>query len=309
MSLTPTLLYVENLPAASTRADTHRMAYWLWQDPQCANPRHAVLCVHGLTRQGRDFDALAQHLAKHVTVVCSDVVGRGQSDWLAQASLYGVPTYAVDHMGLIAQLKTQHGVATLDWVGTSVGGLIGMALSSLPDGVLALPIRKLVLNDVGPTLSFEGLARIGQYVGKSKPFESVQAAADAMWALSSGFGPHTPDQWLALSKPMVVQRDGQFVLHYDPSIAQAFEGLSAPGAQALVEQGEAALWAAYDAIRAPTLLLRGASSDLLSAQTAQAMCQRGPKATLHVLEGVGHAPTLIAADQQAVVRNFLLDCE
>lgn len=309
MSLTPTLLFVDNLPGASLQSDTHRMAYWLWQDPQCANPQHAVLCVHGLTRQGRDFDELAQSLAKHVTVVCTDVVGRGQSDWLADAALYGVPTYAADHMGLIAQLKAQHGVTTLDWVGTSMGGLIGMAVSSLPDGVLALPIRKLVLNDVGPALSFEGLARIGQYVGKSKPFDSVQAAADAMWAVSSGFGPHTPAQWLALSKPMVVQRDGQFVLHYDPSIAKAFEGLSQPGAQALVEQGEAALWAAYDAIRAPTLLLRGATSDLLSVQTAQAMCQRGPKATLKVFEGVGHAPTLIAPDQQKAVLNFLVEHE
>ena len=309
MSLTPQLLFVDKLAGASTKlygqGDTHRMAYWLWQDPQCANPEHVVLCVHGLTRQGRDFDELAQTLAKYYTVVCTDVVGRGKSDWLAEAGLYGVPTYASDHVALIAHLKAQHGATTLDWVGTSMGGLIGMAVASLPDGLLALPIRKLVLNDVGPVLSFEGLSRIAQYVGKSRHFESVQQAADAMWTVSQGFGPHTPEQWLQLSKPMVVAADGHYVLHYDPRISEAFKTLAQPGAEALVAQGEAALWAAYDAIRAPTLLLRGALSDLLSADTAQAMGQRGPSAQVLEFDGVGHAPTLIAPNQQQAVMQFL----
>jgi pimeloyl-ACP methyl ester carboxylesterase len=307
MALTPELLFVDNLPGASTVANTHRMAYWLWQDPACANPQHVVVCVHGLTRQGRDFDVLAQALSKHCTVVCTDVVGRGHSDWLSEPMQYAVPTYASDHMALIAQLTKQHGAASLDWVGTSMGGLIGMAVAALPDGVLALPVRKLVLNDVGPALSFEGLARIGAYVGKSPPFASVQDAADAMRVLASGFGPHTPQQWLDLSRPMLRAQGEQFVLHYDPSIAKAFESLSAPGARDAVAQGEAALWAAYDAIRAPTLLLRGADSDLLTQHTAQDMTQRGPRAQLHVFQGVGHAPTLIAPDQQAAVVQFLVD--
>jgi len=307
MALKPELLFVENLPGASITADTHRMAYWLWQAPQCVNPQHVVLCVHGLTRQGRDFDALASSLAMFCTVVCTDVVGRGRSDWLAEPTQYAVPTYGADHVALIAQLLSKHGATSLDWVGTSMGGLIGMAVASLASGALALPIRKLVLNDVGPSLNFEGLSRIGDYVGKSLQFETIEDAANAMWAASQGFGPHTTAQWLALSKPMLRHKEDGFVLHYDPAIGQAFQALGQPGARELVAQGEIVLWAAYDAISAPTLLLRGAQSDLLSQETALAMTERGPKATLVQFSGVGHAPTLIAADQQQAVRTFLID--
>ena len=280
----------------------HRMAYWQWGRPDAA---HVVLCVHGLTRQGRDFDVLAQELVRKagdsLRVVCVDVAGRGQSEWLKDSAQYQVPQYAADMLALLAQLQPQ----TLDWVGTSMGGLIGMAICGQPGLPLPVPVRRLVLNDVGPALQWQALQRIGTYVGKTGHFKSVQQAADAMWAISSSFGPHTREQWLALSSHMVrpvAGAPGHVQLHYDPAIGDAFRTLTAEGAA----QGEAALWSLYDQITAPTLLLRGAQSDLLSVQTAQAMTERGPQARLVTFEGVGHAPTLIAPDQLAAVTSFLL---
>ena len=285
-----------------TSPEPHRMAYWQWGDPAAA---HTVLCVHGLTRQGRDFDVLAQILVARadgaLRVVCPDVVGRGKSDWLTDPMGYQIPHYVGDMLELLAHLKPQ----TLDWVGTSMGGIIGMFACSLAHTVGA-PVRRLVLNDVGPTIEWSALQRIGQYLGKSGQFASEQQAADAMWAIASSFGPHTPAQWLALSKPMLKRvssavQEAIYALHYDPAIAIPF-GLATPESAA---QGEAALWQAYDAISAQTLLVRGADSDLLSRATALQMTQRGPKARLVEFAGVGHAPTLIAADQTEAVASFL----
>jgi len=272
----------------------HRMAYWQWGDP--ANP-HVVVCVHGLTRQGRDFDVLARALAGDYRVVCPDIVGRGRSDWLADPMGYGVPTYVADMVTLLARLNA----ATVDWVGTSMGGLIGMSLASLAGGG-GNPVRRLVLNDVGPRIEPAAVARIGSYVGVPMRFSSLEEAADRLRQIAVGFGPHTREQWLALTAPQL-KADGQggFVLHYDPAIAVPLRAATPEMAAA----GEAALWAAYDRITARTLLLRGAESDLLSLATAQAMTQRGPKVTLVEFPGVGHAPTLVAPDQVAVVRDFL----
>jgi len=283
---------------------SHRMAYWQWGDPRAP---HVVVCVHGLTRQGRDFDVLAAVLLARaggaLRVVCPDVAGRGHSDWLKNPALYQVPTYAADMLALLAQLHAQSPVSALDWVGTSMGGLIGMAVSGTPQLPLPAPVRRLVLNDVGPALRWEALLRIKGYVGKTGHFESVEQAADAMWAIASGFGPHTRDQWLALSRPMLRPHpDGGYTLHYDPNLSATFAGMTPEG----VTQGEAALWAVYDAITARTLLLRGQMSDLLDEVTAHAMTQRGPRARLHEFEGVGHAPTLVAPGQSAVVADFLL---
>ena len=269
-----------------------RMAYWEWGEP--GNPR-VLVCAHGLTRQGRDFDTLAQALSGTYRVVCPDVVGRGRSDWLTDPAGYQVPAYVADMVTLLARLDAR----TLHWVGTSMGGLIGMGLASLADS----PIERLVLNDVGPALRFEALQRIGSYVGQPLRWRSVDEAADYLATISAGFGPHTREQWLALSRPMLKTDGDAVVLHYDPAIGQGFKGLTPE----LVAAGEAMSWAAYDAIRCPTLVLRGADSDLLSRQTAQAMTQRGPKARCVEFAGVGHAPTLIANDQVAAVRDFLLE--
>ena len=283
------------------------MAYWQWGD---ANAAHTVVCVHGLTRQGRDFDVLAQALVERaggaLRVVCPDVVGRGKSDWLKDPMGYQIPHYAADMLALLAELKP----TTLDWVGTSMGGLIGMVVCNLAASV-GVPVRRLVLNEVGPVIEWSALQRIGQYLGKGGPFASVQQAADAMWSISSSFGPHTPAQWLALSQPMLRQvsqavqgamQEAVYALHYDPAIALPF-GQATPESAA---QGEAQLWQAYDAITAQTLLIRGADSDLLSKATALQMTQCGPKARLVEFAGVGHAPTLVAKDQTDAVASFLL---
>jgi pimeloyl-ACP methyl ester carboxylesterase len=312
----PTLFFVNCVDAQGG----HRMACWQWGDAQSAN---VVLCVHGLTRQGRDFDVLAQSIVARaggdVRVVCPDVVGRGESDWLADPNGYQVPLYAADMLALLAKLQADHALARLDYVGTSMGGLIGLVLAGSPSLPLPAPIRRLVLNDVGPTIDAGALQRIGLYLGNVGRFASLQEAADAMWAISQSFGPHTPDEWLALSRRMIAPAsrrtadgtakqpgdaaDAPCVLHYDPAIAVAFRAIT-PEAAA---QGEAALWSLYDAIRTETLLTRGAQSDLLSHDTAQAMTQRGPKARLVEFAGVGHAPTFVKPDQVAAVTSFLFD--
>ena len=281
----------------------HRMAYWQWGNPEAG---HVVVCVHGLTRQGRDFDVLAQALCQRggdtLRVVCPDVAGRGQSDWLKDPQGYQIPNYAADMLALLAHLQP----TKLDWLGTSMGGLIGIVLAGQPELPLPVPVRRLVLNDVGPVLEWRALQRIGAYLGQTGRFNSVQEAADALWALASSFGPHTPAQWLALSTPMLKplgDGSGAFTLHYDPALAQLFGAVTPESAA----QAEALLWQLYDHITARTLLIRGQESDLLSAQTALAMMARGPKARLLEFAGVGHAPTFIADDQVQAVVSFLLD--
>ncbi len=279
----------------------HRMAYWQWGNPSAS---HVVMCVHGLSRQGRDFDVLAQALCARagdrLQVICPDVVGRGRSDWLKDPMGYQVPAYGADMLVLLSALQP----ATLDWVGTSMGGLIGLGLAGQPQ--LPLRIRKLVLNDVGPTIEWQAIQRIGAYLGHPVRFDSIEQAADALRLISAGFGPHTREQWLALTRPMLkpAPEGSGHVLHYDPAIAVPFRAMT-PEASA---QGEAVLWRLYDAITAETLL-RGAESDLLAPGTAQAMTQRGPRARLVAFAGVGHAPTLVAADQVQVVCDFLLPAD
>jgi pimeloyl-ACP methyl ester carboxylesterase len=284
----PRLNHVQCLGTRGLR----RMAYWEWGD--AANPR-VLVCLHGLGRQGRDFDTLARALIGDYRVVCPDVVGRGQSDWLADPSGYQIPAYVADMVTLLARLDAQ----TVHWVGTSMGGLIGLGLASLPGS----PIARLVLNDVGPAIQYEALVRIGTYLGQPLHWQSEEEAAAYLQTISASFGPHTPEQWLALSRPMLKPDGAGFKLHYDPAIALPFKAITPEIAAA----GEALTWAAYDAIACPTLVVRGAESDLLSRATAQAMTERGPKARLVEFAGVGHAPTLVAADQVAAVRDFLLE--
>lgn len=288
----PQLRFVNCLDATGL----HRMAYWEWAGPRADAP--VLVCVHGLSRQGRDFDALARAMSDRYRVICPDVAGRGHSDWLRQPAGYQVPGYVADMVALLARLD----VAQVDWVGTSMGGLIGLGLAALPrpEGV-ASPIRRLVLNDVGPAIRFEALQRIGTYLGKAPRFASVAEGAAYLRSISTGFGPHTDEEWLALSEPMFRQEGAEWRLHYDPAIALPFAAVTPE----LVAAGEAALWAAYDQLRCPTLLIRGAESDLLTAETARAMTQRGPHARLVELPGVGHAPTLIHDDQVSIVREFL----
>ncbi len=272
------------------------MAYWEWGD--AANPR-VLVCVHGLSRQGRDFDEFAQAMQDRYRVICPDVVGRGQSDHLANPNGYQIPAYVADMVTLLARLNGQ----TVHWVGTSMGGLIGIGLAALKGS----PIERLVLNDVGPTITAQSLTRIGSYLGLPLQWPSVDAAADYLQTISDGFGPHSREQWLALSRPMlkpITGTDGKpaWVAHYDPAIALPFKAVTPE----LAAAGEVLLWQAYDSLRCPTLLLRGAQSDLLTPQTARAMTERGPKAELFEVAGVGHAPMLVQPDQIERVREFLL---
>lgn len=264
----------------------HRMRYWEWGDP--ANPRVAV-CVHGLTRNGRDFDALAAALAGRYRVLCPDVAGRGDSDWIA-AGDYGFPQYCNDMTALIAR----GGAAEVDWVGTSMGGIIGMLLAAQAK----TPIRRMVLNDVGPLIPKAAQDQIAETVGDDPAFDSVETAADYIAAVNSGFGRLTRAQWLGLARTAVKGReDGKFVWKCDPAIGKGF--VAQP-------RNDVVLWPIWDMIKCPVLLLRGAESALLPAAIADEMTKRGPKARLVTIDGAGHAPALLGEHELQPIREFLL---
>ena len=268
----------------------HRMAYTEWGDPQ--NPR-VLVCVHGLTRNGRDFDELARAMAGEYRVVCPDVVGRGRSEWLGVKTDYGFPVYLSDMVTLIARLD----VETVHWVGTSMGGIIGMLLASQPQ----TPITRLVLNDVGPVITASSLIRIGQYVGTAPRFPDIGAAERYIRQVSAPFGPLSDAQWQHLTRYSVGATDdgeGGFRMVYDPGIGDAFRNTP------IVSDVD--LWPIYEGVRCPTLALRGAESDLLERGTFAAMAGRGPCAQTVEFPGVGHAPMLMDPAQISVVRAFLL---
>jgi pimeloyl-ACP methyl ester carboxylesterase len=252
-----------------------------------------VICVHGLSRNCRDFDTLAQTLEGDFRVVCPDIVGRGKSDWLANKAGYLNSQYAADVITLIARL-TADGPREIFWVGTSMGGIIGMILAALP----GTPIRRLVLNDVGGIVPKAALARIVAYLGKDPLFASFKELELCVRTISAPFGPLTDAQWEHLTRHNATQHaDGQWGFNYDPGIAAPFQGVAI---------ADVALWQYYDPITCLTLLLHGADSDLLLKDTAITMTQRGPRARLVEFPGIGHAPMLMSSDQIGVVRDFLL---
>ena len=272
-------------------AGFHHMAYVEWGDAE--NPK-VLVCVHGLTRSGRDFDFLAQALAADYRVVCPDVVGRGRSDWLRNKSLYALPQYCADMTALLARLN----VETVHWVGTSMGGLIGMALASQPE----TPITRLVLNDVGPVITAVSLERIGTYLGAAPRFDSIEQAEAFVRFVSATFGSFSNEQWRHLTVHVTrTAADGKVEFAYDPGIAQSFREMLAASDGKDIE-----LWPLYDGIACPTLLLRGETSDLLTHDAALQMAGRGPRASLVEVPGVGHAPMFMDAAQVAPVRKFLL---
>ena len=276
-----------SVQCASARG-LHRIAYLEWGDPR---NRDVLVCVHGLTRSAHDFDELARALASHFRIACPDLAGRGDSDRLSDPALYNVPQYVADMVTLIARLDTE----SVNWVGTSVGGLIGMALAAQP----GTPVKKLVLNDVGPVISHVALERIGSYVGNAPDFSSLEEAERYVRSISAPFGPHSDAQWRFLAQNWVrKEADGRWRPRYDPRIAEPY--------RAGMPEKDLELWPIYDAIRCPTLVMRGAQSDLLSRATTAEMARRGPKARVTEIPGVGHAPTLLNDDQIGVVREFLL---
>lgn len=266
----------------------HRISYLEWGDPR--NPR-VLVCVHGLGRCARDFDRLAEALAGRYRVVCPDVAGRGDSDWLPDPMLYQLPQYLGDMVTLIARLD----VAEVHWLGTSMGALIGMLLAAQP----GTPVSRLVVNDAGPVVTKVSLERIAAYFGMAPAFPSIEAAEKYVRAVSATFGPHDDAEWRFLTEVAVRRNaDGSYRMHYDPKIAEPF--------RANLPEKDLELWPVWDAIRCPTLVLRGAQSDLLTRESCERMKQRGPKAKVVEIAGVGHAPTLMHPDQIAIVREFLL---
>jgi len=268
----------------------HQLHYTEWGDAE--NPR-VVICVHGLTRNCHDFDALAAALQNELRVVSVSIAGRGKSDWLANPDDYSYPQYMADMTALIARV-TATGSNDISWVGTSMGGMLGMLLASRPE----TPIKRLVLNDVGAVIPKAAMERIGSYVSKILRFNSYQEIEAWLRVALNPFGPLTDAQWRHLTMHNSRQHDdGGWSMNYDPGIALPFQKAQARDIE---------LWNYYDTIRCPTLLLRGASSDLLQKDIALQMTQRGPRPELVEFEGIGHAPALMSDDQIRVVRNFLL---
>lgn len=269
----------------------HQLAYAQWGP---ADSSSVVLCVHGLTRNGRDFDALAQALAAQGhRVICPDMPGRGASDWLDNPAGYALPQYLADCVTLLARLDT----AQVSWVGTSMGGLIGMMLAATP--ARPNPVARLVLNDIGPVVNQQGvralLAVLNDRPASFASFEEGLAYTREVAAAS--FGPHTPEQWQMLARHTVVQRDGQWVMHYDPRIIEV--------AMQAVEKIAPPLWPLWEMIQCPVLLLRGGQSSLLDADVAEDMTRRGPRARLLNWAGVGHAPSLLPPAQIEPILSFI----
>jgi pimeloyl-ACP methyl ester carboxylesterase len=278
-----------NLPVLGPQGFVN-LTSWEWDGPPGAP---VVLCVHGLTRNGRDFDFLAEALASRFRVVCPDMPGRGRSDWLDDAKMYGFPFY----LAVIGALYARLDVPAVHWVGTSMGGLIGMLFASLPNS----PVRRLVLNDVGPVVAKEGLERIGGNVGLDPAFSNRQELETHLRTTYAAFGPLSEAQWRHLvAHAGRTRSDGRLGLAYDPKIGDAFRSVDPE-----IGLQDVDFWQFYDRITCPTLVLRGMESDILRAADAAAMKERGPRAELVTFAGVGHAPALMADDQIAAVRGFL----
>jgi pimeloyl-ACP methyl ester carboxylesterase len=277
-------------------AGAHRMAVRSWG---LQTAQQVVVCVHGLTRVSQDFEPLADRLSDRYWVLAPDVVGRGQSDWLADPSHYHVGQYALDMQAMAQQL----GLSAVHWVGTSMGGLIAMVMAGQAALGAGLRFRSLVLNDVGAVVSGPALDRIGAYLGSNPAFSSFEQARGLVEKIFAGFGPHTPAQWDFLAQSVLkADSSGQWRFHYDPRIAEPFRSaIAANGGHA----ADMDLWSLYEQIQAPTLLMRGEQSDLLTEAVAREMTLRGPRAQLATIPGVGHAPSLLQTDQIDLIEAFI----
>ncbi|HYC25795.1 MAG TPA: alpha/beta hydrolase [Roseiarcus sp.] len=264
----------------------HRVTYVDWS-PGSDAP--TLLCVHGLTRNAKDFDVFAEALSDRHRVVCPDMPGRGRSDYLKSSAEYGMPVYLADMAALIARLN----VESVDWLGTSMGGFIGMMMAAQPGN----PVRRLVLNDVGPFMPKAAVERISSYIGLDPVFPSLEAMEQALRVVYATLGPMSDAQMRRMTENSARrQPDGSYGFAYDPRIAEPIK---------TVAPADVDLWRMWDAIKCPVLLLRGARSDVVTRETAVEMTKRGPKAQLVEFEGIGHAPALLSADQIGAVRAFL----
>lgn len=294
MDITIKRLLVPTLSASGEQRKPHQIAYTDWGNPN--NP-NVIVCVHGLTRNCRDFDFLAQTLQAEFRVISVDVVGRGQSDWLEHAQDYDFyPLYLSDALALVAHIQSQYAEKiTLNWIGTSMGGLIGMILAIQSN--LPVALNKLVMSDIGPLIPAAALKRIADYVGKDPRFENFAAFRAYMKAISVTFGPLTEEQWTHMAVHSAREyADGTYGFRYDPKIAYSFKAH---------EITDIDLWQQWDQLAVSTLVLRGVESDVLSVQTAAQMQTRGPKAHIVELPGIGHSPMLMDNHQIRIVRDFI----
>ncbi|MDP4002274.1 alpha/beta fold hydrolase [Methylobacterium sp. NEAU K] len=269
--------------------DFHRIAYVEWGD---ADSPHVVICVHGLSRQGRDFDPLGYRLAKMgYRVVCPDLPGRGMSGWLKDPELYGLPQYAADMAALIGHLRI---AGKVDWVGTSLGGLTGMVLAASAN----TPIGRMVINDIGPFLPWAPIRHIGSRLRDAPRLHHNLASGESrLRTVLAPFGSLTDEQWRHIAKhSFFPEPNGGWRPHYDPGIGDAFR----PGRVYSVS-----MWRDWDAITCPVLLLRGAHSELLLASTADEMTRRGPPTERVEIPECGHAPALLDDSQLRIVTDWL----
>lgn len=303
----------------------HEVAYTEWGDEEASR---IVLCVHGLTRNSRDFDALAAALSLHFRVACMDVVGRGRSDWLEHGEDYGFSLYQSDAAALIARLTAVRRLVSpargwrrffgqqdasyldlrqVDWVGTSMGGLIGMLLAAREGS----PIRRLVLNDVGPMVPWSALRRLkGAHGNGPSHFENLAVAEHYLREACASFGPISDEQWREVTRHSVSELEsGGFRLGWDPAIIEAMQGRGDDDTKFTADFFGIALWSIWNQVRCPVLVLRGEDSDLLTADTVRRMQESGPPLQVVEFPGVGHAPWLMSEEQITVVRDFLLAAE
>ena len=311
MAVAPGVAYTQNREDERVRMDTpyvdrsvlcaspgglHRVAYREWGGRGVRGDEHGrdkpvLLCLHGLTRNGRDFDALGAALGGEFRVVCPDLPGRGRSDWLPDPGGYGLEQYVSDMMTLIARLDVER----VGWLGTSLGGLVGMCLAGHPEA----PIERLLLNDIGPRLEAAALRRIGDYLGRAPAFADEAEAERYVRRVSAPFGTLSDADWRHLTQ-VVLRRtlDGGYELNFDPAIAESFRRATDGGGSDLD------LWSSYEKIVCPTLLVRGAESDLLSRATVRRMAACGPRPQCIEIAGVGHAPMFIVPEQIALAHDF-----
>jgi len=248
-----------------------------------------IVCVHGLTRNARDFDTLARALAgRGARVLSVDMVGRGRSSWLANPEDYALPTY-VGHLGRFLERLE---IPRVDWIGTSMGGLIGMAIAAGE----APPIDRLVINDIGPFVPKAGLQQIQGYLGLDERFPSLEALESHLRTIHSSFGPLADAQWRHLAEHSARRTADGWRLHYDPDIRVPFIDLAAEDID---------LWELWDKIACPTYVLHGAESVILPQATTEEMSARGPKAQVAHFAGIGHAPALVADDQIRTIAGWL----
>ena len=276
--------------SVETPEGARKLAFQMWQQSSM-DTAPVLICVHGLTRNRHDFDVLAEAMTHHYRVVTVDMIGRGDSDWLTDPSHYGYPLYVSIMQQLMTHLADMTGEGRFDWLGTSMGGLIGMMLAASPN----TQIDRMILNDIGPEIPLTGLQRLAGYVGQAPGFVSLLDVEDYLRVTAAGFGKLTDAQWRTMATHAARKDEsGNWQLTYDPAIRNAFDGVNE----------DIDLTGVWSMVSCPVLVLRGAHSDLLTEDGLQRMCQRRSTYSFTVADA-GHAPALQSEEEIEAVAKFL----